>query len=103
VITPVGNPGTTGGPVKYNLGTFSGGINGFDPNDFAFAGTFSGTPTVSLDPTNTILQLTFTPAPVPEPGSLVLAGAGALAAGWVRWRRRGRITPASRSAVADAV
>jgi hypothetical protein len=90
VITPVGNPGTTGGPVTYNLGTFAGGVNGFDPNDFAFAGTFSGTPTVSLDPTNTILQLTFTPSAVPEPGSLALAGSAVLAAaGW--WRsRRGR-------------
>jgi fibronectin-binding autotransporter adhesin len=66
-ITPVNSPGTTGGPVTYTLGGFSnggssGGIVGFNPADFAFAGSFSGTPSVSVDPTQNTLLLTFTPA-----------------------------------------
>ncbi len=60
-ITRVGSPGTTGGPVTYTLGSFSGGITGFSASDFAVTGTYSGTPVVSVDNTGDLLQLSFTP------------------------------------------
>jgi autotransporter-associated beta strand protein len=58
---------TNGVPVTYILGAFSnggaaGGITGFNPAAFAFSGTYSGTPAVSLDATQNQLLLTFTPA-----------------------------------------
>jgi autotransporter-associated beta strand protein len=71
-IQPVGNPGSAGGPVTYTLGSFTNGgsnngILNFNAGDFVFAGTFSGTPSVSVDATSNNLLLTLTPASSTNP------------------------------------
>jgi autotransporter-associated beta strand protein len=62
VITPLITQ-TNGVPVTFTLGTFnSGGITGFNAASFTFTGTFSGTPAVTLDSTQSQLLVTLTPA-----------------------------------------
>ena len=48
-------------------------------NTSGFVNQFSGTFGWSLDPADRILSLTYTPTPVPEPGTLGLVGIGMLA------------------------
>jgi len=70
VIMPVGSQTSSPISLDYILGTFAGGVTGFNPAVFAFDGTFGGTPTVSLSGNS--VEVTFTP--LPEPGTLALTG-----------------------------
>jgi hypothetical protein len=55
-------------------------------NTSGFVNQFNGTFGWSLDAADQTLSLTYTPSPVPEPGTRALVGLAA--AGIVRWRRR---------------
>jgi len=81
-------PGT--GPVSYTIGTFAGGIPGFDASAFTFVptGWFSTPPVISQNGNNLILTFT----PVPEPAHVLLLGAAVAGlAGWRRRRKCGRV------------
>ncbi len=57
-------------------------------NTTGFANPIAGTFGWSLDPADQTLSLVYTPSAVPEPGSLALMGAAAIAASWRLRRRR---------------
>jgi hypothetical protein len=83
--------------ADFSSGNASGGVQGFAADKFtldtsAFQNSLgSGSYVLSTDPLGNQIILTFSPVPVPEPGSVLLVG-GLAAAGWARLRRKGAAT-----------
>src|SRR4051794_21865318 len=80
-LVPVGTGAPPTSPVTYTAGSFASVLpTGVGPDVsslFQFTGAFAGTPTAAI--TGGVLTFTFTP--VPEPGLVLLACAGAAGVG----------------------